>query len=104
MNENQSTLAGERTQNSWGHTPGPWFVMANLSGTSPLHPMCSVWSGRETQESIVCNSCMPDNAKLIAAAPDMLAALHAAMNWFTPPNDKKPFPGKQIADAIIKAQ
>jgi len=47
---------------------------------------------------------MPDNAKLIAAAPDMLAALHAAMNWFTPPNDKKPFPGKQIADAIIKAQ
>lgn len=44
------------------------------------------------------------NAKLIAAAPDMLDALHAAMNWFTPPNDSKPFPGKQIADAIIKAQ
>jgi hypothetical protein len=38
------------------------------------------------------------------AAPDMLAALHAALNWFTPPNDSGPFPLKQIAAAIAKAE
>lgn len=30
----------------------------------------------------------------------LLEALTEAMNWFTPPNDSKPFPGKQIADAL----
>ncbi len=35
---------------------------------------------------------------------DLLEACHAAMNWFTPPNDSKPFPGAQIAAAIRKAQ
>jgi len=38
------------------------------------------------------------------AAPDMLAALHAAVNWFTPPNDVGPFPIEQIAAAIAKAE
>lgn len=36
---------------------------------------------------------------------DMLAALRAAANWFTPPNDSRtPFPLKQVADAIAKAE
>lgn len=38
------------------------------------------------------------------AVPDMLAALHAAVNWYTPPNDSGPFPLKQIAAAIAKAE
>lgn len=38
------------------------------------------------------------------AVPDMLAALHAAVNWFTPPNDSGAFPLKQIVDAINKAE
>lgn len=44
------------------------------------------------------------DARLIAAAPDMLAALHAALNWFTPPNDSRTaFPLKQITDAVNRA-
>ncbi len=33
-----------------------------------LHPMVSIWSGTETRESIVCNSCSPTDAKLIVRA------------------------------------
>ncbi len=44
------------------------------------------------------------NARLIAAAPEMLAALEAAVNWYTPPNDSRTaFPLKQITAALAKA-
>lgn len=36
--------------------------------------------------------------------PEILAALNAAINWYTPPNDSGPFPAKQIANAINKVR
>lgn len=45
-----------------------------------------------------------EKAHLIAASPEMLEALHAVLNWFTPPNDSRTtFPVKQIVAAIDKA-
>lgn len=42
---------------------------------------------------------------LYLGSADMLAALEAAVNWFSPPNNSKTaFPLKQICDAIAKAR
>lgn len=80
------------------HKPSPWFVMANLNETSPLHPLCSVWAGRETQEHIICNSCTPDNARLIAAAPELLEALQEADTVLATLSGSNP----RVIDTILK--
>lgn len=61
-------------QRSDGHTPGPWH---HGVGNSKL-----VWSGKKI-ESVVVAACDKDeDAHLIAAAPDMLAALQAFQDAF----------------------
>lgn len=91
------------------HTPGPWHVWHTTNVTTLLESgrperivaNCGVFSdGREADSGYEENEA---NARLIAAAPELLAALHAVLNWFTPPNDSAAFPTQQVAEAINKA-
>ena len=49
------------------HTPGPWHVSNGVQIRSAKHQICKVWMMRNGEDNA--------NARLIAAAPDMLAAL-----------------------------
>lgn len=64
------------------HTPGPWQVMARTFPERSCNPLYSVICRRddERKESIVCNSCDLSDAHLIAAAPELLAALKDSLN------------------------
>lgn len=61
------------------HTPGPWEQIHSvvrkadaLSGTTPTIAICDfVWGSRVAEA----------NARLIAAAPDLLAALKRLAEW-----------------------
>jgi len=62
------------------HTPGPWSFGPNV-GSRPF------WEYIESDEVDVCRICQNNgrvtgeaNARLITAAPDMLAALEAIVN------------------------
>ena len=66
-----------------GHTPGPWmakdsrlynfaFDVDDANG-SPVAEVCSKHGGQDDEARA--------NARLIAAAPDMLEALRAAKEW-----------------------
>jgi hypothetical protein len=50
------------------HTPGPWEIEDDFTGLQ-------VYSGSTQVAQILRDNCAPANARLIAAAPDMLAAL-----------------------------
>lgn len=61
------------------HTPGPWFVFAGREG---IFNNCDVIVSAHVEDAIVCamGHDMPEiasNARLIAAAPELLAALKA---------------------------
>lgn len=75
------------------HTHGPWALDDELS----------IYGSDGAQIASMRNASDIGNAMLMVAAPDMLAALQSAINWFTPPNDSAPFPAKEIAAAIAKA-
>jgi hypothetical protein len=55
------------------HTPGPWSVRASFSGNSALH----ITSAADENIAAVRSD---DNARLIAAAPELLAALRGLIN------------------------
>ena len=87
-------------------TRRPWSADPSESGET-------IYMGSSDQNA----ACVPGyadhphnmaNAELIVRAVNsyepMLAALNAALNWYTPPNDSGEFPAKQIADAIDKAR
>lgn len=75
---------GERRGN---HTPGPWLATDEHSGSEPWR----VDSGSESYVNdgwIVASLWGPDaehNARLIAAAPDLLEALEYAVNVYGKP-------------------
>ena len=53
------------------HTPGPWYVANGVQIRSDKHQVAKAWSfAGKTGEA---------NAQLIAAAPDLLAALHGVV-------------------------
>ena len=71
------------------HTPGPWHVIPTLTGAlsinvTPKVPVATVGGAGWHLGEGVANA----NAALIAAAPDLLAALRRATPWL----------GKLIAD------
>jgi hypothetical protein len=83
-----------------GHTPGPWGVTTN-NGIPAV--------GSDTEEGgLICDllasnfSNMEANARLIAAAPEMLEALRTALVHL--PGLVHPADVKQIRDAIAKAE
>jgi hypothetical protein len=55
-----------------GHTPGPWSVRASFSGSDVLH----ITSAADENIAAVRTKA---NARLIAAAPDLLASLRAIL-------------------------
>ena len=61
------------------HTPGPWDVYGGEIGTAPdatLAVVCALSGNDGDNEEDA-------NARLIAAAPDLLAALEALARWET---------------------
>lgn len=82
------------------HTPGPWSVFTGLGGSSYIFPGieseasgCSViiFGEKDGDESGV-RGRSPDearaNARLIAAAPDLLEALRLWQVWDDTPRDR----------------
>lgn len=67
-------------------TPGPWKVLAQ--NTNRPSDLFSVISEREDErkESIVCNSCDREDARLIAAAPELLAFVVDVNVWLMSPD------------------
>ena len=72
---------------SEAHTKGPWHIAAHTAETpDSILPGCD-WSvyGSDEKRTSVCfegawTECAAANARLIAAAPDLLAALVALVN------------------------
>lgn len=58
------------------HTPGPWNTVRSTAGGGSAR-LDVVSNGTEFQPSFVAGDMMPDDARLIAAAPDLLAACRA---------------------------
>jgi hypothetical protein len=58
------------------HTPGPWHV--TLTRSTYGHMVHGPLMGPRDEGDHVCNAFGEPNARLIAAAPDLLAALKAA--------------------------
>lgn len=88
-----------------GHTPGPWQIDAESDSGS-----FEIWGGSiESMAPMICLNTEenPDraqeakaNARLIAAAPDMLEALTVIADWDTAPITDE---GKQSLLDIIKS-
>lgn len=66
------------------HTPGPWSVMPERLVTSKLHPIHCTENGIDAGPVAFATA---QNAALIGAAPDMLAALKALSQIVVPDED-----------------
>lgn len=53
------------------HTPGPWDLQETLISHGSKRPLARIWNEHENWEA---------NARLIAAAPELLAALEDGIN------------------------
>lgn len=63
------------------HTPGPWRV-GEGSYVVADHPVPEIRGSEEVEHyggHLICESVSPSNARLIAAAPDLLEALKAIL-------------------------
>lgn len=60
------------------HTPGPWF--ANYDPDN-LRPLEIVTRDADKRVAFLASDGNPADAMLMAAAPDLLAALEAALPW-----------------------
>lgn len=86
------------TQAKAQHTPGPWHINRDGNDVENVNDagVCAMYAD-ETSEA---------NARLIAAAPEMLEALRIAVNnvpWSMLPADTNPILD-QIVAAIAKAE
>ena len=73
------------------HTPGPWYVGSGTYEGRNIYSVASVTDDEGfTYQPIVASAeddgikCWDANARLIAAAPDLLEALQEAEKWFGP--------------------
>lgn len=73
------------------HTPGPWSVMPTPTDAQHTHKIMYDCVQERRRIGAVCgvfakdNGEATDNARLIAAAPALLAALKAHLPWHTEP-------------------
>lgn len=90
-----------------GHTPGPWFI----TGSMTKYVEARI-PGRMIQEVAACGPTAADdgygeqqmaNARLIAAAPDLLEALSEVVEWLEHGDHAGPMHSKARA-AIAKAR
>ena len=98
--------------NAAKHTPGPWS-----RNIKPASKYCTIFAGQSTHVAVVCTQGLTEdeieaNTDLIAAAPDLLAALKWAMDYISlheGRNDKHAFCvnnclHKQARAAIARAE
>ena len=87
--------------NNTQHTPGPWGILEeighpslitawneNAGATDDIAVVCDEYEGQPSQA----------NARLIAAAPDLLAALQGMLEWAR--RVEVANPGHEIVDAL----
>jgi hypothetical protein len=98
------------TQTKVGHTPGPWVWEPETGGAqdvlAPNEP-----KGHKLVAVVWGNTNIPANARLIAAAPDMLEALRSALSLIEAISDGRiaevhgdiDDTGSLVCDAIAKA-
>ncbi len=65
------------------HTPGPWFVNGPWNIQADTHTEIPVIVAHITPMRGEWASAREANATLIAAAPDLLAALQRSLNWLS---------------------
>lgn len=63
------------------HTPGPWNTAPSTTGGGTAR-LDVVSDGTEFSPSFVAGDILPEDARLIAAAPDLLAALQSFLAEF----------------------
>lgn len=63
---------------STSHTPGPWFVVGN----GAQYGSVDIAAGTEPDTRTVVSDVHPDNARLISAAPELLAAVQECLRCF----------------------
>lgn len=61
------------------HTPGPWQAVKNGVCQSAVQASNGTWITHDAGEELSCNEAEA-NARLIAAAPELLEALQAMLN------------------------
>ena len=92
------------------HTPGPWRAETDQT----QHPPVAVWSERHKEGSVLreCvaevlgaadSECTQSDARLIAAAPDLLDACCTALSFVRGKNKNLPAVMAQLAAAIRAA-
>lgn len=67
------------------HTPGPWIAGQQINPEGKALPMFDIWTNSDKPRYIG-EIPKAENARLIAAAPDLLAALKMALE--APDNDR----------------
>ena len=83
------------------HTPGPWAIVADVPGHEIGYRAIVAVEDGELAETICNPSPMGGaNAALIAAAPELLAALEAADKWVAMYHDQ---PGHDAASRCMSA-
>lgn len=95
------------------HTPGPWEVVPHhqvpylASGIQTSYNVQAYYRtgrprGKPERRAVVCGLAMMsiDNARLIAAAPDLLHACKLALNWIPATS----LPGEVLAAAVARAE
>lgn len=82
------------------HTPGPWIVL------EPPHGLPEVWQFGKAE--CITDRVFNDNARLIAAAPDLLGTLGNLVEWLqhcgldkTPPGGVGPFVHEGVEYSVI---
>ena len=65
-----------------GHTPGPWEI--GKLATPDWAPQYAIYAGPGPSVAVVVHGNSEANAKLITAAPELLASLIEVMNHFAP--------------------
>jgi hypothetical protein len=87
------------------HTPGPWTVQITGMRGSFHIPEAQRHEAAKTGDGVDGYTVSKANARLIAAAPDMLAALKAITEWFLIAHpDHIDCPICQAKTAIAKAE
>ena len=106
MSDSESKTSTETGVQSVVHTPGPWeayhVVSAGWSvrmaspreGYDRPDPICSMAWWQFDKPGIIDNDISGANAKLIAAAPELLEAIQAALRieplWMPPDDENNP--------------
>ena len=91
------------------HTPGPWLTRKPESSRPESARLDIVTEAGDFSPSFVAGDALPQDARLIASAPDLLDALNAAYNALAWPDDEMTDEEEEelletIREALLKAK